>query len=63
MTSIKIFMKDGDEHDFPHKGRSGGSWTKSVHYEGAFVVVEDEWGNRTAFPAADVKKVEEKHHG
>ena len=60
MSSIVIYTRDGEKHDFPHKGRAGGSYTKRLHYEGVFVIVEDEWGRRTAFPAADVLRVEER---
>jgi hypothetical protein len=58
MASIKIFMKNGDIKDFPHVGRSGGSYTKSVRYEGGFVIVTDEWSSETAFPAQDIERVE-----
>lgn len=33
MSSIKVYMKDGTVHDFPHKGRSGGSYTKTLVYK------------------------------
>jgi len=59
MSSIKIYMKDGTVEDFPHEGRSGGSYTKTLTFEGVFVVVKTEWGKRIAFPAADVSRVEE----
>lgn len=59
MSSIKVYMKDGTVHDFPHKGRSGGSYTKTLVYKGAFAVVEDEWGKRTSFPSEDTLRVEE----
>jgi hypothetical protein len=54
---IEITMKDGTKHTFNHEGRPGGSYTKAVKYEGAFVIVVDEWGSQTAFPAADVASV------
>lgn len=57
LASIKIAMKNGVVHDFPHQGRAGGSYTKSVRYEGAFVIVIDEWGATTAYPAQDVAEV------
>lgn len=57
MANIKIKMKDGSLKDFPHVGRSGGSYTKSIRYEGAFAVVTDEWGNETAIPVADIAEV------
>ncbi len=59
MSSIQIKMKDGTIRNYPHEGRAGGSWTKKVRYEGAFVVVEDEWGKRVAVPANDVAEVVE----
>jgi len=58
--SITITMRDGTKRDFPHEGRSGGSYTKSLRYEPGFVVVEDEWGKRTAFPTELVAEVETK---
>ncbi len=60
--SIKIKMKDGTVRDFPHTERAGGSWTKSVRYEGGFVIVKNECGNETAFPAADVSEVNKTEH-
>lgn len=60
--NITIKLKDGTVRAFPHQGRAGGSYTKTVRYEGAFVIVEDEWGRRTAFPAADVAEVHEAPH-
>lgn len=60
MSSITIRMKDGTVREFPHVGRPGGSYTKRVTYEGAFVVIEDEWYRKTAIPAADVAEVVEE---
>jgi len=60
MASIKIKFRDGSVRDFPHKGRTGGSYTKKVLYEGRFVIVEDEWGNRTSFPESLVQEVIER---
>ncbi len=62
MASIKVHLKDGRILDYPHEGRPGGSYTKSVSYDGAFVVVEDEWGKTVAWPAADVDHVETTPH-
>lgn len=59
MASIMVKFKDGTTREFPHRGRAGGSYTKSVKYEGAFVVITDEWYNRTAFPAEDVREIVE----
>jgi len=61
--SITIIMRDGTKREFPHQGRCGGSYTKSLRYEPGFVVVEDEWGERTAIPTeliAEVKTTPER---
>lgn len=60
MASITIKMKDGTTREFPHEGRAGGSYSKSVTYEGAFVVITDEYYKRTAIPASDVAEVIER---
>lgn len=57
MSSIQIKMKDGTVRNFPNEGRAGGSYTKSVSYEGVFVIITDEWGKRNALPASDVAEV------
>lgn len=57
MSSITIKFKDGTAREFKHEGRAGGSYTKRVKFEGAFVVVEDEYSKRTAFPAQDIAEV------
>jgi hypothetical protein len=57
MTSITIIFKNGTKRDFPHEGRAGGSYTKSIRYEGAFAIVTDEFYRETAFPAADIAEV------
>ena len=54
---IEITLKDGQVHRFRHESRAGGSYTKTVEYQDAFVVVVDEWGHSMAFPAADVSTV------
>lgn len=54
---VTIKLKNGNTRKFPRLGRSGGSWTNSVRYEGAFVIVQDEYGKETAFPAVDVEEV------
>ncbi len=58
MASITIYMKDGSKRDFPHHGRAGGSYTKTIRYEGVFAIVTDEWANETAIPSADIKEVQ-----
>lgn len=55
--NIEVHMKDGTVRTFLHEGRAGGSYTKSIKYEGAFVVITDEWYRTTAIPAADIKEV------
>jgi hypothetical protein len=62
VTNVKITKKDGTIMDFPHRGRAGGSYTVTVRFEGAFVIVRDEWGKDTAVPAADVEMVESEPH-
>lgn len=57
MANVTIKMKDGTINEFIERGRPGGSWCVSVRYEGAFVIVEDEWGKTTAYPACDVASV------
>ena len=55
-------MKDGTIRDFPHTGRAGGSYTKSVKYEGGMVIIEDEYYKRTAIPIIDVQEVIEEQN-
>lgn len=58
MKEIKITMKDGTVKRFEHRGRVGGSYTIGIRYEGNFAIVEDEWGDTKAFPAADIAQIE-----
>jgi hypothetical protein len=60
MSNVLVKMKDGTERRFDHKGRPGGSYTVHVKYEGAFVIIEDEWHKKTAIPAADIAEVIEE---
>ena len=62
MANITITMKDGTVKTYKHEGRAGGSYTKTVRYEGAFVIVRDEWDAETAIPAADVAEVRVEPH-
>ena len=62
MISIVIEFKDGTKREFPHEGRVGGSYTKRIRYEGAFVIVEDEWHKTFSFPAIDIKEVRTDAH-
>jgi hypothetical protein len=57
MSDIVITMKDGTVREFKERGRPGGSYSQTVRYEGAFVIVMDEWRSETAIPAADVSEV------
>jgi hypothetical protein len=63
MSDITIKFKDGTERKFPHEGRAGGSYSKSVSYEGGFVIVKDEWYNTFAFPTEVVAEVQTKEQG
>lgn len=64
MANITLKMKDGRVLKFMHEGRAGGSYTKTVRYEGEFAIVQDEYGVRRAFLAADIAEVvEEPHRG
>jgi len=60
MASIYVKMKDGTTREFKHEGRAGGSYTKSVRYEGAFAVIKDEWDNETAIPVSEITEVKVK---
>jgi len=59
MASFVITMKDGTIRRFPHKGRPGGSYTKTIKYEGAMAIITDEYYNRTAIPVSDIKEIVE----
>jgi hypothetical protein len=61
MANIVIAMKDGTERRFPHVGRPGGSYTKTIRYEGGFAIVTDEWYNETAIPQSDINEVKVSH--
>lgn len=58
----KKAMKDGTKKDFPHVGRDGGSYTKSIRCEGSFAVISDEFYNETAIPSHNIKRIEINHH-
>lgn len=62
MSNITIKFKDGTTREFKHEGRAGGSYTKTVIYEGGFIIIEDEWYNRTAFPSDLVAEVISESH-
>lgn len=62
-TNIKILLMNGTVKDFRHVGRSGGSYTKSIRYEGVFAIVTDEWGNSTAIPASEIEEIQVTNAG
>lgn len=57
MSKVTVTLKSGEVRVYEDGTRPGGSYSNVVRYEGAFVIVEDQWGERTAFPAADVVQV------
>lgn len=57
MSNITLKMKDGTTRHFPYEGRAGGSWTKTLRFEGGFVIITDEWQKQTAFPAEDIAEI------
>lgn len=56
MSNVDVKLKSGAVREF-HGHRSGGSYSNSVRYEGAFAIVTDVWGSEHAFPAADIEEV------
>lgn len=56
-TNIIVKMKDGTVKEFPHLGRAGGSYTKTLSFEGVFAVITDEWYHKTCIPAADIEEI------
>lgn len=62
MSNILIKFKDGSEREFLHEGRPGGSYTKRVKHENGWIIITDEYSNRTSFPADEVKEVVEIPH-
>lgn len=62
MADITVKMKDGTVREFPHVGRAGGSYTKSIKYEGGFAIITDEWCKTTAIPAKDIAEVVKKEN-
>lgn len=57
MANIVVKMKDGTVRKFMHEGRSGGSYTKTLHLENGFAVIEDEWYKRVVIPSADIEEI------
>ena len=57
MADVRITMKDGTVQNMPDNGAPGGSYSQTVRYEGAFVIITDARDNQTAIPAHDVAEV------
>jgi len=60
--SITVYMKDGEKKEFPHVGRSGGSYTKEIRYEGSFAIITDEFYNETAIPSQNIAEIRKHEH-
>lgn len=60
MAHIVIKFRDSLQADrvFKNEGRAGGSYEKTVRYEGNVIIVTDEWGKETAFPLDLVAEVQ-----
>lgn len=54
---IQIKFRDGTDAVFKHEGRAGGSYTKTIRYEGNFVIVKDEWGKEFVYPSDTIKEI------
>lgn len=57
MANVAITMKDGTVRRFEDRGAPGGSYSQTVRYEGAFVIVTDAYGAERAYPAVDIVEV------
>lgn len=57
MPSITIRRKDGTVQTFEEVGRSGGSYSLSLRFEGNFAIITDEWGKQTAIPASEIEQI------
>jgi hypothetical protein len=62
MANIIVSMKDGTVKEYLHKGRPGGSYTKTIRYEGEFAIIKDEYGGEIAIPAKDIKEIKTTSH-
>lgn len=60
MSSITVFYRDGTKTEFPHVGRAGGSWTKTLKMKEGFAIIQDEWGKRIVIPADHIHHIEEQ---
>jgi hypothetical protein len=55
---ITIRFRAGEKVVYEPKPRPGGSYTKSIRYEGGMAIVKDEWGKETAYPIDTIESVE-----
>lgn len=55
--NYQIILKDGTIKEFLHKGRPGGSYTKSLRYEPGFVVITDEYYKETSIPSESISEI------
>lgn len=58
MADITIRFRDGTSRQYRHKGRPGGSYTKTIRYEPGFVVITDEYDQDTAIPSDLIAEVQ-----
>jgi hypothetical protein len=58
VSNIVVHFRDGTQAEHKHEGRAGGSYTKTLRYEGGFAIIQDEWGAETAYPESTIAKVE-----
>ena len=56
MADIYVKMKDGSTKRFEHKGHPA-DWTNVIQYKGAFAVITDAVGNKTAIPASNISEI------
>lgn len=54
---IVVVYKDGTIREFKHEGRAGGSYTKTLKFEGSFAIIVDEWGSQTIIPADLISEI------
>lgn len=57
ISNITVKMKNGTIRKFPHTGKPGGYYTKTVKYENGMVIIEDEYYKKTSIPIVDVDEV------
>ena len=59
---ITVIKKNGDIREFLHEGRAGGSYSKSIHCGGNFVIIKNEWGDETIIPSDDIEEIKTESH-